>query len=84
MFIVTIVPKKLIILMSIATTVSTRFDKGDIKGRIKAYTWHDVLEYIKDNFFDDRIRGNLNINCEKDFAYLEEIATEQNITNSST
>jgi hypothetical protein len=63
---------------------STRFDKGDIKGRIKAYTWHDVLEYIKDNFFNDRIKDNLNINCEKDFAYLEEIATEQNMTSSST
>jgi hypothetical protein len=63
---------------------STRFDKGDIKGRIKAYTWHDVLEYIKDNFFNDHIKDNLNINCEKDFAYLEEMATEQNITSSST
>jgi len=54
---------------------SSRFDRGDLKGRIKAYTWHDVLEYIKDNFFDDGNKGNLNINCEKDFAYLEEIPT---------
>ena len=62
---------------------SSRYDRGDLKGRIKAYTWHDVLEYIKDNFFDDGIKGNLNINCEKDFAYLEEIPTEQNITGST-
>ncbi len=50
---------------------TNRSDKGRIKGRIKAYTWHDVLEYIKYNFFDERSKGNLNINCEKDFAYLE-------------
>ena len=62
---------------------NTRFDKGDIKGRIKAYTWHDVLEYIKDNFFDDRIKGHLNINCEKEFAYLEKIASEQNIISNT-
>jgi hypothetical protein len=62
---------------------STRSDKGHIIGRIKAYTWHDALEYIKDNFFDDCNKSNLNINCEKDFAYLEEIAAEQNTINSS-
>jgi hypothetical protein len=39
---------------------------------IKAYTWNDVIEYIKNNFFGNRSRSDLNINCEKDYAYIEE------------
>ncbi|MGC1927416.1 MAG: hypothetical protein WA667_00450 [Candidatus Nitrosopolaris sp.] len=50
---------------------NNRFSKGRMIGRIKAYTWHDAIDHIKDNFFQDR-NENLNINCEKDFAYLEE------------
>ena len=50
---------------------NNRFSKGKMIGRIKAYTWHDAIEHIKDNFFQDP-NENLNINCEKDFAYLEE------------
>ena len=61
---------------------STRFDKGDIKGRIKAYTWHDAIELIKNNLFHNR-SNNLNINCEKDFAYLEE-KTEPYIIDNDT
>jgi len=45
--------------------------KGKMIGTIKAYTWHDAIEHIKDNFFHN-CSENLNINCEKDFAYLEE------------
>ena len=50
-----------------------RFDKGQPTDRIKAYTWHDAIEYIKCNYFEKKNKENLNINCEKDFAYLEEI-----------
>jgi hypothetical protein len=39
---------------------------------IKAYTWNDVIEYIKNIFFGNRFRTDLNINCEKDYAYIEE------------
>jgi len=49
-----------------------RFDKGQPTDRIKAYTWHDAIEYIKCNYFEKKSKENLNINCEKDFAYLEE------------
>jgi hypothetical protein len=49
-----------------------RFGKGSKKLRIKAYTWNDVLEYVKNNLFDDQSQNNLVINCEKDFAYIEE------------
>jgi hypothetical protein len=38
----------------------------------KAYTWNDVIEYIRNTFFGNCSRAELNINCEKDFAYIEE------------
>jgi hypothetical protein len=47
----------------------SRFRKGKMIGTIKAYTWHDAIEHIKNNFFHN-CSENLNINCEKDFAYL--------------
>ena len=50
---------------------NNRFNKGEKIGIIKAYSSHDAIEHIKDNFFDNR-NENVNINCEKDFAYLEE------------
>ena len=53
---------------------------------MKAYTWHDVLEYIKNNFFYD-LRGELNIDCEKDFAYIEKKLSENvssNINNDKS
>ena len=50
-----------------------RFDKGQPTDRIKAYTWHDAIEYVKCNYFEKKSKENLNINCEKDFSYLEEI-----------
>jgi hypothetical protein len=50
---------------------NNRFNKGEKIGIIKAYSWHDAIEHIKDSFFHNR-NENLNINCEKDFAYLEE------------
>jgi hypothetical protein len=40
-------------------------------GRIKAYTWHDAIEYVKNSLFHDRTK-KFNIDCEKDFAYVEE------------
>jgi hypothetical protein len=39
---------------------------------IKAYTWNDVIEYIKNIFFGNPSGTDLNINCEKDYAYIEE------------
>ena len=50
---------------------NNRFNKDNKIGTVKAYSWHDVIEHIKDKFFRNR-NENLNINCEKDFAYLEE------------
>ena len=52
-----------------------RFSRDNIIGRIKAYTWHDAIEYTKSNFFHNQSK-NFNINCEKDFAYVEERNTE--------
>jgi hypothetical protein len=37
--------------------------------RIKAYTWTDVLNFVKNKYFQED--SDLNINCEKDFAYIE-------------
>jgi hypothetical protein len=51
--------------------IKNRFDRGRLKWRIKAYTWHDATEYVKDSFFSDVKEQELNINCEKDFAYIE-------------
>jgi hypothetical protein len=56
-----------------------RFDKSQPTDRIKAYTWHDAIEYIKCNYFEKKSRENLNINCEKDFAYLEETGNNENL-----
>lgn len=36
---------------------------------IKAYTWNDVIMFIKDKYFKEQ--KDLVIDCEKDFAYLE-------------
>jgi hypothetical protein len=51
--------------------IKNRFDEGHLIGRIKAYTWHDATEYVKNRFFSDVSKQKLNINCEKDFAYIE-------------
>src|ERR1044072_8589971 len=37
--------------------------------RIRAYTWNDVLNFVKNKYFNEN--SDLNINCEKDFAYIE-------------
>jgi hypothetical protein len=59
---------------------NSRFGKGrQPTDRIKAYTWHDAIEYVKCNYFEKKSRENLNINCEKDFAYLEEIDNNKNL-----
>ena len=59
---------------------NSRFGKsGKPTDRIKAYTWHDAIEYIKCNYFEKKSKENLNINCEKDFAYLEEIDNNENL-----
>jgi hypothetical protein len=45
---------------------NNRFGKGD------------AIEYVKCNYFEKKSKENLNINCEKDFAYLEEIDNNNN------
>jgi hypothetical protein len=63
---------------------NSRFGKGgQPTDRIKAYTWHDAIEYVKCNYFEKKSKENLNINCEKDFAYLEEIYNNNNNENLS-
>ena len=60
--------------------INSRFGKGgQPTDRIKAYTWHDAIEYVKCNYFEKKSKENLNINCEKDFAYLEEIDNNENL-----
>jgi hypothetical protein len=48
---------------------NSRFDKGRLIGRIKAYVWHDVMKYVKNLLLNKST--NPNINCEKDFAFIE-------------
>ena len=36
---------------------------------IKAYTWNDVIKFVKDKYFKDQ--NNLIFDCEKDFAFLK-------------
>jgi hypothetical protein len=49
------------------------FVKGELIVSVKACTWHDAIEQVKNNLFHKQIRNeNLTINCEKDFAYLEQ------------
>lgn len=36
---------------------------------IKAYTWNDVIKFVKDEYFKDQ--DDLVIDCEKEFAYIE-------------
>lgn len=59
---------------------TNKMSKNFLIGRMKAYTWHDVLEYIKNNFFYDK-SVDLNIDCEKDFAYIEKKLSDQVISN---
>ena len=56
---------------------NNRFGEGRLIGRIKAYTWHDAIECIKNNLFSSDQRKNLNTNCEKDFAYIEKKEEEK-------
>jgi hypothetical protein len=66
------------------SNINDQTDRGQIELRIKAYTWNDVLEYIRNNFFDNRSKNDLNINCEKDYAYIEEKHAEQVKLDSSS
>jgi hypothetical protein len=49
--------------------------------RIKAYTWNDVLNFVRNKYFEEN--SELNINCEKDFAYIEKKAL-QNTSNMNS
>jgi hypothetical protein len=49
---------------------------------IKAYTWNDVITFVKDEYFEDK--NDLVIDCEKEFAYIERHAKSDTVlTNSS-
>jgi hypothetical protein len=58
---------------------NNRISKCKMIGRIKAYTWHDAIEYVKNSLFHDRTK-KFNIDCEKDFAYVEEEDIDSTIT----
>ena len=60
----------------------SRFSENTLMGRMKAFTWHDVLEYVRNNFFHNP--GELDINCEKNFAYIEEKLSHKLSSNRST
>ena len=62
---------------------NNRFNKGRSISRIEACTWHEAIEYVKNNFFHGRAKDNLIINCEKDFAYLEEKTRSASIDNDN-
>jgi hypothetical protein len=62
---------------------TNRTSDNSLIGRVKAYTWHDVLEYTRNNFFYGLSSG-LNIDCEKDFAYIEKKLSERDTTNRRT
>ena len=49
--------------------------------RIKAYTWNDVLNFVRNKYFEEN--SELHINCEKDFAYIEKKAL-QNTSNMNS
>jgi len=44
-------------------------ESGEPIERIKAYTWNDVLNFVRNKYFEEN--SDPNINCEKDFAYIE-------------
>ena len=50
--------------------------------RIKAYTWSDVLNFVKNKYFQQD--SDLNINCEKDFAYIEKKTLQDPSSNKNT
>jgi hypothetical protein len=50
--------------------------------RIKAYTWSDVLNFVKNKYFQEDT--DLNINCEKDFAFIEKKTLPDPSSNMNT
>ena len=50
--------------------------------RIKAYTWNDVLNFVKNKYFQEDT--DLNINCEKDFAFIEKKTLQDPSSNKNT
>ena len=50
--------------------------------RIKAYTWSDVLNFVKNKYFQEGT--DLNINCEKDFAFIEKKTLQDPSSNMNT
>jgi hypothetical protein len=48
---------------------NSRFANGELVGKIQAYTWHEAIEFVRNYFYFGK--NNLKINCEKEFAYIE-------------
>ena len=63
------VTSRLTTLKFLNTTTNNRSWSREPIDRIKAYTWNDVLNFVKNKYFKEN--SDLNINCEKDFAYIE-------------
>jgi hypothetical protein len=57
-----------------------RTSKNSLIGGFKAYTWHDVLEFVRYNFFH-HLSGDLKVDCEKEFAYIERKISNQKTEN---
>ena len=58
-----------------------RYSDGEAIGIIMAFTWHDAIEFIKNNFYDNK--ENLDINCEKEFAYIEGKTDSHSVDNGN-
>lgn len=48
---------------------------------VKAYTWNDVIKFVKDKHFSDDLKPD--INCEKDFTYIDGKMNSSDLTNHS-
>ena len=57
-----------------------RTSNNSLIGGFKAYTWHDVLEFVRYNFFH-HLSGDINVDCEKEFAYIERKISNQKTEN---
>ena len=52
------------------------YNNSKLVGRIKAYRWKDVLDFIKNSFLNDQ--SNIITSCEKDFAFVEMRSAKDN------
>lgn len=48
-------------------------------GRVKAHTWHNAIEYVKNSLFHDRTKA-FNIDCEKTLPIIGDSNEEKETT----